>query len=82
MSSLALLGGTPVSKLAHAAEGLARKLNSPAGAVSVWGWYSDRGPTLVVELDPSVDVRPPNSYMGFAVDIRVRHADSAVRPTP
>jgi hypothetical protein len=66
-----------VSKLAHAADGLARKLKGPPGSVTVWGWYSEHGPTLVVELDPSTEVRPPSSFMGFAVDIRVRSADTA-----
>jgi hypothetical protein len=67
-----------VSKLANAAEGLARRLNGPPGAVSVWGWYSDHGPTLVVEIDPTSDVRPPTSYMGFVVDVRVRTADGPI----
>lgn len=64
-----------MSKLQNAADTLARKLNGPPGSVAVWGWYADSGPTLVVEIDPSADVRPPNSYMGFAVDVRVRSAD-------
>ena len=64
-----------MSKLANAAEGLARKLNGPPGAVSVWGYYSEQGPLLVVEIDARSDVRPPNSFMGFSVDIRVRQLD-------
>ena len=64
-----------MSKLQNAADTLARKLNGPPGAVAVWGWYADTGPTLVVEIDASADVRPPNSYMGFVVDVRVRSSD-------
>ena len=64
-----------MSKLQNAADTLARKLNGPPGSVAVWGWYAESGPTLVVEIDPHADVRPPASYMGFAVDVRVRTVD-------
>ena len=61
-----------MSKLSYAADTLARKLSGPEGSIAVWGWYAERGPTLVVEIDPDADVRPPSSYMGFVVDVRVR----------
>lgn len=65
-----------MSKLSHAADTLARKLNGPPGQVAVWGWYADSGPTIVVEIDPEADVKPPNSYMGFVVDVRVRSPET------
>ena len=65
-----------VSKLSHAADTLARKLGGPPGTVAVWGWYAESGPMLVVEIDPRSEVRPPASYMGFLVDVRVRSSDA------